>query len=188
MALARRTAELVRLDRIAAVIFALASSWDFAAAAPTAAPAEPPKPAQQSPAKGATPAVVLDDKDVETILGREIYSDTGEDMGKIVDVLVDHSGQVRAAIIDFGGFLGVGTRKIAVDWRAIKFGPDGKSDHIVLSLSRDQVRVAPEYKPGEPVVVLGAQSPAAPATAVAPAKPARPPASGTPGNQAVPSK
>ena len=42
-------------------------------------------------------------------------------MGRIVDVLVDRSGEVRAAIIDFGGFLGVGSRKIAVDWDALHF-------------------------------------------------------------------
>jgi hypothetical protein len=36
-------------------------------------------------------------------------------MGRVVNVVVDQSGQVRAAIIDFGGFLGVGNRKIAVD-------------------------------------------------------------------------
>jgi hypothetical protein len=27
-------------------------------------------------------------------------------MGRVVNVVVDQSGQVRAAIIDFGGFLG----------------------------------------------------------------------------------
>lgn len=132
-----------------------------AQAAPATPAAQPATPAAQ----GATPATVLDDKDVEGILGREIYSPKGEDMGKIVDVLVDHTGQVRAAIIDFGGFLGVGTRKIAVDWRAIQFAPDGNSDHIVLSLTRDEVRVVPEYKQGEPIVVLGpsAKPSAAPA-------------------------
>jgi sporulation protein YlmC with PRC-barrel domain len=153
------------------------------ALAQTAPPAQPATPQQttsqpatppQAPAQGATPASVVDDKDVESILGREIYSATGEDMGKIVDVLVDHSGQVRAAIIDFGGFLGVGTRKIAVDWRAMKFAPNGASDRIVLSLTRNQVRVAPEYKQGEPVVVLGptAASPPVAATPedIAPSK------------------
>jgi PRC-barrel domain len=90
-----------------------------------------------------------------------------------VDVLVDHTRQVRAAIIDFGGFLGVGTRKIAVDWRAIRFAPDGNSDHIMLSLTRNEVRVAPEYKQGEPIVVLG------PST-----KPSAPP----PNTSAVPPK
>src|SRR5437016_3193700 len=50
------------------------------------------------------------------ILGRDVMSATGESMGRIVDVLFDHSGKPCAAVIDFGGFLGVGTRKIAVDW------------------------------------------------------------------------
>src|SRR5579863_4084281 len=56
-----------------------------------AAQVQPMKPAPAPSAgtaqKGATPATVLDDKDVETVLGREIYSSTGEDMGRIVDIL-----------------------------------------------------------------------------------------------------
>ena len=42
-------------------------------------------------------------------------------MGQIIDVIVKRDGQVRAAVIDFGGFLGVGSRKIAVDWSALSF-------------------------------------------------------------------
>ena len=84
-------------------------------------------------------------------------SAANENMGRIVDVLVDRSGQVRAAIIDFGGFLGVGSRKIAVDWNALHFPPPGKPDgRITLELTRDQVKAAPEYQEGKPVVVLGA--------------------------------
>jgi sporulation protein YlmC with PRC-barrel domain len=170
---------------LAAMVIALPAGA-LPALAQTAMPAQPPPNSKQPlarpapatpPTQGATPATVLDDKDVEGILGREIYSPSGEDMGKIVDILVDHTGQVRAAIIDFGGFLGVGTRKIGVDWRAIRFAPDGNSDHIVLSLTRDEVRVAPEYKQGEPIVVLGpsAKPSAAPANAsVAPPKAAPP--------------
>jgi sporulation protein YlmC with PRC-barrel domain len=125
--------------------------------APAAAPA--PKPATTPPPnKDAVPAVVLDDKDVEGVMGREIYDIAGDDMGRIVDLLVDHKGNFRAAIIDFGGFLGVGSRKIAVDWHGIQFG----QDRALLSLTRDQVRVAPEYKEGEPVVILGPSSSAPP--------------------------
>ena len=76
-------------------------------------------------------------------------------MGRIVDVIVNRSGQVRAAVIDFGGFLGVGSRKIAVDWNALRFEPGGKPDRITVDLTRNSVRLAPEYKEGAPVVVLG---------------------------------
>jgi sporulation protein YlmC with PRC-barrel domain len=138
--------------------FAQAPAASTSAAVPAhTQPAKPaPTPAAQQ--KGETPATVLDDKDVETILGREIYSGTGDDMGRIVDVIVDHHGNVRAAIIDFGGFLGVGSRKIAVDWHALQFN----QDRAVSLLTRDQIRVAPEFKDGEPIVVVGPQSPAAP--------------------------
>jgi hypothetical protein len=100
---------------------------------------------------------ILAKHEVEGILGREVRSAADEDMGRIVDVLVDRAGQVRAAIIDFGGFLGVGSRKIAVDWNALHFPEPGKAgERIALELTRDQVKNAPEYKDGKPVVVLGA--------------------------------
>ena len=60
-------------------------------------------------------------RDAHGILGREVRSAANENMGRIVDVIVDRSGTVRAAVIDFGGFLGVGSRKIVVDWRALHF-------------------------------------------------------------------
>jgi hypothetical protein len=123
-------------------------------------------PADNSPAaKSAPPAVapavpevtVLNKHEVEGILGREVRSATDENMGRIVDVLVDRTGQVRAAIIDFGGFLGVGSRKIAVEWGTLRFPPPGKPGaRITLALTRDQVKAAPEYQDGKPVVVLGA--------------------------------
>jgi hypothetical protein len=62
-----------------------------------------------------------------------------------------------AAIIDFGGFLGVGSRKIAIEWKALHFVPAaGKPHLVVLELTRDQVKPAPDYKEGKPVIVLGA--------------------------------
>jgi hypothetical protein len=100
---------------------------------------------------------VLNNHEVEGILGRPVLDAADENMGRIVDVIVDHSGRVRAAVIDFGGFLGVGSRKIAVDWSALHFPPPGQPDaKISLDLTRDQVKAAPEYQEGKPIVVLGA--------------------------------
>ncbi len=137
------------------LMFAIVASQAFAEGAPTAGPSEPPA---NPPATAAVPAVtVLNKHEVEGILGREVISAANENMGRIVDVLVDRSGQVRAAIIDFGGFLGVGSRKIAVDWNALAFpAPDKPGAKISLALTRDQVKAAPEYQEGKPVVVLGA--------------------------------
>jgi hypothetical protein len=128
------------------------------AAASTGALAE--NDTDKAPPAAATTApevTVLNKHEVEGVLGRDVRSATDENMGRVVDVLVDREGQVRAAIIDFGGFLGVGSRKIAVDWSALHFPPPGKPNStIALDLTRDQVKAAPEYKDGQAVVVLGA--------------------------------
>jgi hypothetical protein len=112
-------------------------------------------------APGGPPAdpfvTVLQPQQVQSVLGREVRSSANENMGRIVDIIVDRSGQVRAAIIDFGGFLGVGSRKIAVEWKALHFDPDStKRDVIMLELTRDQLKDAAEYKDKRSVVVLGA--------------------------------
>ncbi len=105
-------------------------------------------------------------------------------MGRIIDIIVDKDGKPRAAIIDFGGSSRVGSRKIAVDWRALHFSADNKPGRAVLQLNRNQVRVSPEYKPGDPIVVLGpagpVPQPASPAPAPAAAAPPAPAASPAP--------
>jgi hypothetical protein len=100
---------------------------------------------------------VIGARDAHGILGREVRSAANEDMGRVVDVIVDRQGNVRAAVIDFGGFLGVGSRKIVVDWGALRFGGvANKRDSITLELTKAQVAAAPEYKEDAPVIVLGA--------------------------------
>jgi hypothetical protein len=115
-----------------------------------------PPPAMKEPAP--PPSVtIIGASEARGVLGRDVRSPADEDMGRIVDVIVDRQGTVRAAVIDFGGFLGVGSRKIVVDWNALHFGRvANKSDSITLDLTKEQVIAAPEYKEDTPIVVLGA--------------------------------
>jgi PRC-barrel domain protein len=116
--------------------------------------------AAPAPTKEAAPppsVTVIAPREAHGVLGRDVRSPADEDMGRIVDVIVDRTGTVRAAVIDFGGFLGVGSRKIVVDWNALHFGRvNNKGDSITLELTKAQVAAAPEYKEDTPIVVLGA--------------------------------
>jgi hypothetical protein len=90
-----------------------------AAAPPAATEPQQPSPTQAKPAE-VKPAEPKPEqglpKNLEAmapgvavpILGRKVRDASGKDMGPIVDVLVDRDGRVRAAVVDFGGFLGVG--------------------------------------------------------------------------------
>ncbi|WP_441279071.1 PRC-barrel domain-containing protein [Tardiphaga sp. 172_B4_N1_3] len=127
--------------------------------APDAAAVQPatPPPVASAPVAKPPSVTVIDAFDAKGILGRDVRSPASENMGRIADVIVDRAGQVRGAVIDFGGFLGVGSRKIVVDWGALHFwNVADKTASITLDLTREQVRAAPEYKDDQPIVVLGA--------------------------------
>jgi PRC-barrel domain len=99
-----------------------------------------------------------------SVLGRDVKGPSGDTLGKIVNVLVDESGQPRAAVIDFGGFMGVGSRKIAVAWRALHFStaPGGKPQ-ITLDMTADQIKATPEFTATDkPVTVAAPPRPGTP--------------------------
>jgi len=103
-------------------------------------------------------ATIADGTPVRGILGRPVQDADSKEMGRVIDVVVDPAGHVRAAVIDFGGFLGVGSRKIAVDWSALHFGGAVKNEgEIRLALTQDQLKAAPEFKEGNPVVIIGSK-------------------------------
>ena len=102
---------------------------------------EPPPivPLPASTAPGANDAQVKAlDSSVTTVLGRKVQGVKGEDLGRVVDVLADASGRVRVAVIEFGGFLGVGNRRIAVDWSLLRFDPNDQGKPLILSVSRQK--------------------------------------------------
>ncbi len=116
--------------------------WLSMAAAP------PPSEVQQVPPEQAL-----------AVLGHAVANQDGKDIGRLIDVLVGEEGEPQAAVIDFGGFMGVGSRKIAVQWSMLHFSPGDAKRAITLLLSPEQIKAAPEYKdPAKPAPVVVAPS------------------------------
>lgn len=150
-----------------------ASAQDQTPAAPAPPEAKPPeaKPPEAKPVPASPPGTppqnlqLIYHGEATSILGKKVQGAAGEDMGRVVDLLVDADGQPRAAVIDFGGFLGVGSRKIAVDWHMLQFRPGDRKAPIQLTATRAEVQAAPEYKEkNEPAVVVAppTEAPASP--------------------------
>lgn len=95
------------------------------------------------------------------ILGHPVLDPAGTEVARVIDVLVDTDGAVRAAVLEFGGFLGVGQRRIAVAWRALMFSPSDQ--RITLLLDPEQIAAMPEYKEkGAPIQVVTPATPPQP--------------------------
>jgi hypothetical protein len=116
---------------IRAALVAMLAGAHAAAAQPAAAPQNiQPLPVQEA----------------SGILGRSVHAPDGADIGRIVDVLVDQNGNPRAAVIDFGGYMGIGNRKIAVDWSVLKFAPGDADNPVTLQMSLNDLKAAPRYR------------------------------------------
>ena len=101
------------------------------------------------------------------VLGKKVVGPDGKDLGLVVDVIVAADGHPAAAVIDFGGFLGVGSRKIAVDWRLLRFAPGRPDWQVLLTLGRAEIQAAPEYKPDATTrEMVGPPGEAPPSTAI----------------------
>jgi sporulation protein YlmC with PRC-barrel domain len=55
------------------------------------------------------------------VVGLSVYNDNNESIGSINDLLLDKSGNIKAAVIGVGGFLGMGSHLVAVPFDKIKF-------------------------------------------------------------------
>jgi PRC-barrel domain len=150
--------------------------------APKPAPKQP-APVKAAPTPPPPPHVVTPKGQADSLLGKQVYGADGRQMGLVTNVLIDREGKPIALVIDFGGFLGVGTRKIAVDWHLMQFHPGDKNKPVTLALTKDQLKSAPEYRQDKSAPVIYAPAPAPlpeqPAAKPPPASAPNPPAQET---------
>ena len=82
------------------------------------------------------------------VVGLGVYDNQKDDVGKIEDVVFDKSKTVNGYILSVGGFLGVGTRYVAVDPAAVNIAYDAnaKKWRASINATKDQLKEAPEFK------------------------------------------
>ncbi len=110
--------------------------------------------APQMPATGAAQATKpvtyytqrTEDHRVSRIIGANVRNNQNDSVGEVEDLIMDRQGNVKAAIISVGGFLGIGERWVAVNYDSLNMMQDGSAWRVVLNATRDQMKTAPEFK------------------------------------------
>ena len=91
-----------------------------------------------------TGAIISSDK----VEGTKVYNPAGEKLGSIDDLMIDkRSGEVRYAVLEFGGFLGMGTDRYPLPWETLKYDTD-KGGYVV-PLDKARLKNAPRYPQDE---------------------------------------
>ena len=74
----------------------------------------------------------------------------------MVDLLVDTEGRPLAAVVDVGGFMGLGIRRVALAWELLRFRVEPDMVRMSVEIGSDRVTAAPEYRPGDATTILSA--------------------------------
>src|SRR6267378_1869036 len=77
------------------------------------------------------------------VLGKKVFNDNGETIGKIDDIIVAPDKAVSYAIIGAGGFLGVGRHDVAIPVNQLKEN-DGK--FILAGATKEALRSSPPFE------------------------------------------
>jgi hypothetical protein len=78
----------------------------------------------------------------DKVEGTSLRRPNGEHVGKIERLMIDKaSGKVAYAVASFGGFLGLGERRFALPWSALRYNP--AQDAYEVDVSEEQLDRAP---------------------------------------------
>ena len=92
--------------------------------------------------------VPLEQVTAETLTGATVYGPDDQPVGEVQDLVVGSNGKISAAIVDFGGFLGMGERRVEVAFDEMQIVQEGHGGEVRVNISatKDQLEARPEYK------------------------------------------
>lgn len=79
-----------------------------------------------------------------SLIGKKVQDTDGKKLGDIKDLVIDPvNGFISYAVLDFGGFLGIGDKYFAVPWEALQLTKDQKA--IVIDVRKKDLKQAPGF-------------------------------------------
>jgi len=79
-----------------------------------------------------------------SITGQDVYNLKDENIGDIKDLMIDPSNaEVLYAVLEFGGFMGIGSKLFAIPLEALQFS--GSDETIRLDVNKEKLENAPSF-------------------------------------------
>ncbi|HYG38075.1 MAG TPA: PRC-barrel domain-containing protein [Cytophagales bacterium] len=79
-----------------------------------------------------------------SIIGDDVENPEGENLGSIKNLMINiDGGSIEYAVLQFGGFLGMGQKLFAIPWREFKLDP--LREVFILNRDKDYLKSAPGF-------------------------------------------
>ena len=79
------------------------------------------------------------------LMDAHVMSNGKDDIGAVKDTIVDNNGRIRTVIVDVGGFLGVGSRQVALDFSKLQMSAKGEAIRLNIGMTKEQLKALSEY-------------------------------------------
>ncbi|HEX6318116.1 MAG TPA: PRC-barrel domain-containing protein [Burkholderiales bacterium] len=82
------------------------------------------------------------------LIGQKVKDSQGKELGEIKDVVLDlQGGKVHAAVLEFGGFMGVGEKNFAFPLRQLE--PGGEQGQLTMNIDKQKLENAEGFAQGQ---------------------------------------
>jgi hypothetical protein len=84
--------------------------------------------------------------------GTDVVGADDKKVGDVSDVLFDKDGKILAYVVSIGGFLGIGSKNIAMAPSAFQVvkGTNNEADKLKISMSQEQLKQMASFEPYQP--------------------------------------
>ena len=80
------------------------------------------------------------------LIGLDVQSPEDKKVGDIGEVVLDKEGQVEGVVVDVGGFLGIATHPVLLDWKDVTLASQDGKDRAVVNLTKEKLEQMPAYE------------------------------------------
>lgn len=137
------------------------------AQAPGSSNSPSPAPAAQSQSSGKTNFVASQKPDqwlATKFKGTDVVGADNQKIGDVSDILFDKTGKIDAFVVSVGGFLGMGSKEVALAPSSFDVipGENGSADKLKLATTKDELKNAQtfaRYEPSRPTATTGSGAP-----------------------------
>jgi sporulation protein YlmC with PRC-barrel domain len=110
-----------------------------------------------APADGTQPATTVNDTttaivnadgslNASKLIGLDVQSPEDKKVGDIGEVVLDKGGKVEGVVVDVGGFLGIATHPVLLEWKDVTLANRDGKDKAIVNLTKETLEQMPAYE------------------------------------------
>jgi len=80
------------------------------------------------------------------LIGLNVENGDGDTVGEVGEVVLQEDGSVQGVVVDVGGFLGIGTHSVLLNWKDIQLNGAQNDVKALVNATKDRLKALPAYE------------------------------------------